>query len=143
MLNDGPGTEDLSIRTSHLCKNVIVYFQESPMRMIIDGDENQDAFHILDVRCTIVRPDTSARDEPRSRERREGMYKKDKVPERDENGKLITGAEVNNTGLDENGNLVKDKIFDVDIGMTVNVPFADNGLYIFCHFRKFYQQWEW
>ena len=94
------------------------------MRMIIDADDN---FHILDIQCVTVSPDISARDQPRSRKRREGLYKNDKVPERDEHGNLITGPEVNNTGLDAEGNLVKSKNFDVNVGMTVNVPLADNG----------------
>ena len=109
------------------------------MRMIIDDDQTPDAFHILDVQCTIIRPDTITHDEAHARERRAGMYRKDKVPERDENGKLVVGPEVNNTGLDAEGNLVKDRNFDVNVGMTVNVPYSDNGLYL-AQFEPHYEK---
>ena len=38
------------------------------------------------------------------------------------------GEEIDNTGLDINGNLVRDKDFSVSVGMVVNVPYSDNGI---------------
>ena len=35
--------------------------------------------------------------------------------------------EVKDTGLDKDGNLVKDRDFSVAVGMSVNVPLSDNG----------------
>ena len=39
--------------------------------------------------------------------------------------------EVKDTGLDKDGNLVKDRDFSVAVGMSVNVPLSDNGEYYY------------
>ena len=88
--------------------------------MIID-DMSSDGFHVLDVQCAIH---LHIGDGIHHRERREGMKK---PPPRDAQGRLVVGPEVNNTGLDINGNLVRSKEFKVNVGMAVDVPYSDNG----------------